>query len=58
MAKNKYEDCSRAYNDGQKCRLLREEVDEAARRYAKDAFSPRIVEDYLNFGYEDPIGRN
>jgi hypothetical protein len=57
-AKNKYENCFRANDDRQKCRLLHEEADQAARRYARDAFFPRIVEAYLNSGYEDPIVRN
>jgi len=57
-AKKRYENCVHASPNGQNCPLLREEADEAAHRYAEDAFFPRLVDGHLNSRYEDPIGRN
>jgi hypothetical protein len=56
-ARDRYEDCVRASTDGQKCRLLREEAEQAARRYEEDALLPRMVEDFLNEEYRNPVGR-
>jgi hypothetical protein len=56
-ARDRYEDCLRASTDGQECPLLREEADQAARRYEEDAVLPRMVEDALNWKYRDPVGR-
>jgi hypothetical protein len=56
-AKRRYENCLHASPDGQNCSLLREEVDDAAQRYSKDAFFPSLADGYLNSRYRDPIGR-